>query len=63
MQISYWILWGTQRNTKCVTDFFTNMMYFLAVVDPNKMNLREREREREVKFSVKKWVYACSISA
>ena len=47
MQISYWILWGTQRNTKCVTDFFTNMMYFLAVVDPNKMNLRERERERE----------------
>ena len=44
MQISYWILWDTQTNTKCVTDLFTNMMYFLAMVDPNKINLWEKKK-------------------
>ena len=63
MQISYWILWDTQKNTKCVTDFFTNMMFFLAVMDPNKINLvRGKKKKKKANFSLKKWVYVCSIS-
>ena len=28
------------------THFFTDMMYFLAVVDPNKMNLWEKKKSK-----------------